>query len=189
MGRTSYVATAMRTTARPARAREGRAAPAGRRRDRSRGQSVAEFALLLPVMLAFIGLTLDFSRAFQAWLTLESATRDAAEAAATNALDTNNALTWAQKTVCLQAQNVPGFQRSSAPSPNDLNQCVAPSVSVTAFDRSATAVGASTRFPIGTATIRSTIQFQPLFAYPFITQNGAWTISSQATFSVAQGRT
>lgn len=189
MGRSSYVSPAMRTTARTARAREGRVGLAGPRNPRSGGQSVAEFALLLPVMLAFIGLTLDFSRAFQAWLTLESATRDAAEAAATNALDSTNALTWAQKTVCLQAQTVPGFQRSTSPSPNDVNQCVAPNVSVTAFDRSTTAVGASTRYPIGTATVHSTIQFQPLFAYPFITQGGAWTISSQATFSVAQGRT
>ena len=50
----------------------------------SRGQSVAEFALLLPVLLAFLGMTIDFARVYQAWITLESATRDAAEYAATS---------------------------------------------------------------------------------------------------------
>ena len=70
-----------------------------RRARHSRGQSVAEFALLLPVMLAFLGLTIDFARVFQAWVTLESATRDAAEYAATSGTSSSDALTKAKKTI------------------------------------------------------------------------------------------
>jgi Flp pilus assembly protein TadG len=162
-----------------------------RRGPRSRGQSVAEFALLLPVMLAFLGLTIDFARVFQTWITLESATRDAAEYAATTGTDSTDALTKAKKTICLQAQNIPGFQRSGLTSPNDVQQCLKPTVTVTSFSRvtdPATADGAAPNYPIGTATITASVPFTPLFAYPFLTSNGTMTVSSQATFSVAQNR-
>jgi Flp pilus assembly protein TadG len=149
---------------------------------------VAEFALLLPVMLAFLGLTIDFARVFQTWITLESATRDAAEYAATTGTDSADALTKAKKTICLQAQNIPGFQRSGLASPNDVQQCLKPTVTVTSFSLSTTSDGASTRYPIGSATITTSVPFTPLFAYPFLTSNGTMTVSSQATFSVAQGR-
>jgi Flp pilus assembly protein TadG len=150
---------------------------------------VAEFALLLPVMLAFLGLTIDFARVFQTWITLESATRDAAEYAATTGTDSADALTKAKKTICLQAQNIPGFQRSGLASPNDVQQCTQPTVTVTSFSRSnSSAIGGSDLNPIGTATITATVPFTPLFAYPFLTSNGTMTVSSQVTFSVAQGR-
>jgi Flp pilus assembly protein TadG len=150
---------------------------------------VAEFALLLPVMLAFLGLTIDFARVFQTWITLESATRDAAEYAATTGTDSTDALTKAKKTICLQAQNIPGFQRSGLASPNDVQQCLKPTVTVTSFSLSnSSAIGGSDLNPIGTATITATVPFTPLFAYPFLTSNGTMTVSSQATFSVAQGR-
>jgi Flp pilus assembly protein TadG len=159
-----------------------------RRARRSRGQSVAEFALLLPVMLAFLGLTIDFARVFQAYITMESATRDAAEAAATNASNSTSALTWAQKTVCLQSQNIPGFQRGTGASPADVEQCASPVVTVVSYDLSTSAAGASDDYPIGTVTVRSSLPFRPLFAYPFLTQNGNWTVITEATFSVAQHR-
>jgi Flp pilus assembly protein TadG len=160
-----------------------------RRARRSRGQSVAEFALLLPVMLAFLGLTIDFARVFQAYITLESATRDAAEAAATNAGSSTSALTWAQKTVCLQSQNIPGFQRGTGASPADVEQCANPTVTVVSYDLSTNQnAGASDDYPIGTVTVRSSLPFRPLFAYPFLTQNGNWTVITEATFSVAQNR-
>ena len=160
-----------------------------RTRRRSRGQSVAEFAILLPVLLAFLGLTIDFARVFQAWITLESATRDAAEYAASTGTSSGDALTKAQRTVCLQAQNIPGFQRSGLSSPNDVNQCTRPTVTIVSFALSTDPnAGASTRNPIGNVTVRATVPFNPLFAYPFLTTNGTWTITSQATFSVSQGR-
>jgi Flp pilus assembly protein TadG len=150
---------------------------------------VAEFALLLPVMLAFLGLTIDFARVFQTWITLESATRDAAEYAATTGTDSADALTRAKKTICLQAQNIPGFQRSTLSSPNDVEQCLKPTVSVVSFSRTTDpTVGASNAYPIGSATINTTIPFTPLFAYPFLTSNGTITVTSQVSFSVAQGR-
>lgn len=171
------------------RHRDTREATTRHRRRAGRGQSVAEFAILLPVLLAFLGMTIDFARVFQAWITLESATRDAAEYAASQGTSTTDALTKAQRTVCLQAQNIPGFQRSGLASPNDVHQCASPTVSVVSFARSTDpAVGASTQYPIGSVTIRSTVPFSPIFAYPFLTNNGTWTITSQATFSVSQGR-
>jgi Flp pilus assembly protein TadG len=160
-----------------------------RRARRSRGQSVAEFALLLPVMLAFLGLTIDFARVFQAWITLDSATRNAAEYAATNGTSSSDALTKAKKTICLQAQNIPGFLRSGLASPNDVEQCTRPTVTVVTWSTSVSPLdGASGNNPIATVTIRATVPFSPLFAYPFLTQNGTWTVTSQSTFSVAQGR-
>jgi len=160
-----------------------------RRARRSRGQSVTEFALLLPVMLAFLGLTIDFARVFQAWITVTSATRDAAEYAATSGTSSADALTKAKKTVCLQSQNIPGFQRSGLASPNDVNQCASPTVTVVSWSSSTSGTdGASSSYPVVTTTIRATVPFRMLFAYPFVTQNGSWTITSQATFSIAQNR-
>lgn len=156
-------------------------------RRRTSGQSLVELALLLPLMLAFLGLTIDFARVFQAWIALESATRDAAEAAATKAPDSSSALTIAQRTICLQAQTVPGFQRGGSPSPADVERCAVPNVSA-AFNLSTTAAGASSRYPIGTATIHASLPFSPLFPYPLITQDGHWTIATSATFSIVQGR-
>jgi Flp pilus assembly protein TadG len=153
-----------------------------------RGQSVTEFALVLPVMLAFLGLTLDFARVFQAWITLESATRDAAEAAATSSSTSAEALDLAQRTICLQAQNIPGYTRSGSPSPDDVELCAAPAVSVVAFSVSTTAPGASDRYPVGSATVEAQMPFRPFLAYPFITQDGAWTIITRASFSIIQGR-
>lgn len=164
------------------------AAPRRRRPDRSRGQSLAEFSLLLPVLLAFLGLTIDFARVFQAWITIESATRDAAELAATQATTSGTATTLAQKAVCLQAQNVPGFQRGAGASPADVEQCASPVVTVVSFSLSTTAAGASTLYPIGTATVEVRLPFAPMFPYPFITQNGSWTIVTRETFSIVQGR-
>ena len=166
----------------------GLALPRRGRRDRSRGQSVAEFALILPLMLAFLGLTIDFARVFQVWMTLESATRDAAEAAATNATTSSGALTLARRTVCLQSRSLPGFTPSSSPSPDNIDQCLAPNVTVPSFSISTTAPGATAAHPIGAATVQTSVPFRTLFAYPFITQNGTWTVVTRESFSVVQGR-
>lgn len=155
---------------------------------RSRGQSVTEFALILPLMLGFLGLTIDFARVFQVWMTLESATRDAAEAAATNATTSAAALSLARQTICLQARRLPGFTPSASPSPNDITQCVAPNVTVPSFTLSTTAPGATSAYPIGSATVQTSVPFRTLFAYPFITQNGTWTVVTRGSFSIVQGR-
>jgi Flp pilus assembly protein TadG len=149
---------------------------------------VTEFALFLPLMLGFLGLTIDFARVFQVWMTLESATRDAAEAAATNATTSAAALSLARRTVCLQARTLPGFTPSASPSPDDINQCVAPNVTVPSFTLNTTAPGATSAYPIGSATVQTSVPFRTLFAYPFITQNGTWTVVTRGSFSVVQGR-
>lgn len=158
------------------------------RRANGRGQSLVEFALILPVLLAFLGLAIDYSRVFQAWITLESATRDAAEAAATTASTSTDALAMAKRVVCLQAQTIPGFTRGTSPSPADVEACASPTVTVSSFSVSSTAPGASTKYPLGSVTVQSTLPFSPIFAYPLITQNGQWIVTTSATFSVLQGR-
>ncbi len=51
-----------------------------RRRGRrgSRGQSLAEFALVLPILMLILLITIDFGRLFSAWVTVTNATRVAA---------------------------------------------------------------------------------------------------------------
>lgn len=57
------------------------------RRARSRGQSLAELALVLPVILLIVMLALDFGRAFFSWVTITNASRVGASYAATNPTD------------------------------------------------------------------------------------------------------
>ena len=53
-----------------------------RSRMHHRGQSMAEFALVVPILLVLVVAISDFARVFAAGITIESATRDAAEATA-----------------------------------------------------------------------------------------------------------
>lgn len=58
-------------------------------RARSRGQSLAELALVLPVILLIVMLALDFGRAFFSWVTITNASRAAANYVAINPNDWN----------------------------------------------------------------------------------------------------
>ncbi len=60
--------------------------PKIRNRQRSRGQSVVEFALTLPVLLILMMMALDFGRVFLGWVNLNNTARIAANYAATNAV-------------------------------------------------------------------------------------------------------
>jgi Flp pilus assembly protein TadG len=55
-----------------------------RRRRSSRGQSLVEFALVLPVLLILVLMAIDFGRLFSSWVTLNNAARVAANYAAAN---------------------------------------------------------------------------------------------------------
>lgn len=55
-----------------------------RGRKRSRGQSLVEFALVLPLLLALTLIALDFGRVYLGWVNLQSMTRIAANLAANN---------------------------------------------------------------------------------------------------------
>ncbi len=153
----------------------------GGTRRRSRGQSLTEFALLLPIMLGMIGAMLDVARAFQASIALSGATRDAAEYAATNAQTSSAALTEARRVVCLQAAGLPGHVAGGTP-----DSCTAPNVTVTSFSRSTTAPGATTKHALATVTIQTSLPFDTLFDYPFV--GGNWTLGTVQTFSVVQDR-
>lgn len=154
-------------------------------RRRHRGQSLVEFAIILPLLLAFLGATVDFARLYQAWVTLQSATRDAAEYAATSATTATQAGTDAQRVVCLATQGLAGFQPGGGGNPAT---CTSPAVSVVSYDRSTTAPGATTRFPVATVRIRATFDFRMLFNYPFLTRDGSWTITADQSYSISQGR-
>jgi len=142
-------------------------------------------ALVLPFLLAFAGGATDMSRAYAAWVTVQSATRNAAEYAATNSADVTAATNDARSIVCREAQNSPGFVAGTGANPIDT--CTSPSVFVAAFTLSTTQTGASVANPIGTVHIRTRLVFQTLFPYPFL-PSGGWTLTSDATYSVVHGR-
>jgi len=161
---------------------------AKRRAERSRGQSLVEFALILPVFLTIFGMTLDFARLYQGWISLQAATRVAAEYTAGTSTTLSNAQTTARRFVCSQTQGMPGFQASTLPAPNNIDQCVQPSVTVTAFTRSTTDPGASAYNPIGAATVQATMPFRMFFSYPLLTNSGTWTLTATESYRVVQGR-
>jgi hypothetical protein len=145
-------------------------------------------ALILPFLLAFAGGATDLARAYQAWLTIESAARNAAEFVATNKTDVDaaTALTDARRIVCLESQPAPGFTPGSPP--NAIENCIAPTVTVVPpFVVSSTQIGANGANPIATAHIRVTLQFNTLFPYPFVPHDG-WTLTADATYAVVRGR-
>src|SRR5258706_8696860 len=76
---TTYVPTARPTPNMPRllRLRRPTAGRLVRRGHGMRGQSLAEFALIAPVMLGLLGIGVDFARILFSWMDLESATRDA----------------------------------------------------------------------------------------------------------------
>lgn len=152
-----------------------------RTRASKRGQSLVEMALILPFLLAFAGGATDFARGYQAWMTLESGVRNAAEYVATNSADATTAATDARRIVCLEATVVPGFTPGTGTSPNET--CTAPAVTVPSFSLGMVAAGD----PIGTAHVHATLAFNTLFPYPFL-PHGGWTLSADATYSVLRGR-
>ncbi|MEO8639723.1 MAG: TadE/TadG family type IV pilus assembly protein [Chloroflexota bacterium] len=151
-----------------------------------RGQSLVEMALILPFLLAFAGGATDLARAYQAWLTIESAARNAAEYVATNPADTTAALALAdaKQVVCQESQDAPGFTPGSPP--NAIKNCTSPTTTVPSFNP-ATPPYTTAANPIVTVHVRVTLQFDTLFPYPFI-PNGGWTLNSDATYQVVRNR-
>jgi Flp pilus assembly protein TadG len=141
-------------------------------RRRSRGQSLVEFAMIVPVMLAFLAGALDMARVFNTWITLQAATRDAAEFVATNSTDATSAAAAAR--------------RVGSP-PSSTENCSNPTVTIVAFTRSTTAPGATAGTPGVTVTVRTQMPFSMLFPYPLVPLQG-WTLSSTQTYSILQNR-
>ena len=151
------------------------------RHGRSRGQSIVEFALVLPLLVGIFGSVGDFARVYQGWITLQGATRSAAEIAATQATSSTQAATLASTAVCAELSGVSGFAGTAT-------SCTNPTVTVISFSRSSSAPGASTKYPLATVTVQSRFEFHTLFAYPGLTDNGNWVLQSEASYSIFQNR-
>jgi Flp pilus assembly protein TadG len=167
------------------------------RRRRFAGQSIVEFAILLPVFLALVGMTIDFARIYQGWVNLEAATRDAAQYLATSNLApdnddytvpgaTANATNDAKAKFVLDTETSSTFTRSNAAT---LGACSTPTLTtVTGSTDTTASLGGSNAFPLQKAEVLSCMPFTTLFAYPFLTTNGSWILSSDRTYNLIVGR-
>jgi Flp pilus assembly protein TadG len=155
-----------------------------RRQRSSRGQALAEFALILPILVMIVGGAIDMARVYQASLTLDSATRNAAESAATVSTDAATAQAEAKRVLCTETQKLAGFVAGSG---GVVATCTTPGVTIASFSRSSTAPGASTRYPLAAVTVTSQLDFRMLIPWPGLPQGG-WTLSSTESFSILQGR-
>jgi Flp pilus assembly protein TadG len=147
----------------------------------SRGQSLVELALILPFLLAFAGAAMDFARAYQASVTLESGVRNAAEYVATHSLTATAAATDARRVVCLEATVAPGFTPGTGPNPNET--CTSPVVTISGFSVTTLASGDQ----MGSVHVQATLPFNTLFPYPLLPHDG-WTLKADSTYSVLRGR-
>ena len=87
------------------------------RRDGARGQSIVEFALILPLLLILFLAVADLARIYSTMVTIESAAREAADFGAFNSRNwetspvDNAALTMSQmrERACIAARNLPDY--------------------------------------------------------------------------------
>jgi Flp pilus assembly protein TadG len=150
-----------------------------------RGQALAEFALILPILLSLVGAGVDFARGYAAQMTLQTATRNAAEAVAYDPAVTTPTLAQAraQAVVCTEAQRLPGF----VPGPGgNVNTCTQPSVTATWISDSS-APGANEGYPLVTVTVATTLNFDTTVPWPLL-PDGAWTLGTTESFSIMKGR-
>lgn len=154
------------------------------RRSAARGQSLVEMAIILPFLLGLAGGATDLARSYQAWLTVESAARNAAEyLATTETVDPAAAQAEATRIVCLESQGLPGFVAGTGANPTET--CTSPAVTATlVLSTSAPGTGSN---PLGTAHVSVTLQFTTLVPWPTL-PHGSITLSAERTFSVIRGR-
>jgi Flp pilus assembly protein TadG len=145
------------------------------RTEHQRGQGLAEFALLVPVLLLLVGAGIDFSRLYSVSIDLEAATRDAAEYAATNSTTQADALTQAQRLVCAQ------FGKGAT--------CTDPAVTATMWPWATdSASGGSSDNPVITVGVTSQTTFRTIVPYPGLTSNGVVTLTASRKYSIIHGR-
>ena len=174
--------------------KRGRRAIRAPRSLRERGQSLVEFSVVLPVMLAMVGIIVDASRLYQAWTNLESATRDAAQYLAKSdpdplSADHTTAGNNADQKALFIVNRATGldFQRSS--DQGVLNGCNTQARLTTTYsETTADAAGGSTAYPAATAKVMTCLPFRTLFAYPFLTTDGAWILRSEREITMIVGR-
>jgi len=189
---------------RPYPLRRSTVGPLVRRGHRVRGQSLAEFALILPVMLGLLGIGVDFARIFFAWVDLESATRDAAQYVASDPAlltngggyyDSTDTTNYCSAYPCTSAPSTDAktildsatgktFTKSSSQT-----DCSTPKVwaSLSSPDP-ALLSGGSSKNPVAKAQITACFPFRTFISYPVITTNGTWIVRTDRTMSTIVGR-
>jgi Flp pilus assembly protein TadG len=155
------------------RIRERRIAVRSRRN--GAGQSVVEFALILPILLTLCGAGIDFARVYSAYINVQEAARNAAEYIATDQtiLTDAGALTEAQRLVCIEIVGVSPCHGANSPT---VTTATSPDSS---WNNSGTAPT--------TVKIVVTEKFQMIFPYPLM-DKGQWPLTADVTFSVIRGR-
>ena len=160
---------------------------------RQRGQSLVEFSVVLPVLLAIVGIVIDASRVYQAWTNLESATRDAAQYLATSSTDptspdyTTQGVNSDGKAAYILTEAT-GFTFTRSPTQGTLTDCSQPQVTTTYSTDTSDASGGTASNPAGTARVLACLPFRTLFAYPFLTTNGSWIVRSDRSYTILVGR-
>jgi Flp pilus assembly protein TadG len=153
--------------------------------DGARGQSVAEFAILLPVILTLVLGGIDFSRAYERQMRLEQAIRQASETVAARAQSASEAQDMAREVVCVQMGRAADCTVGTIPTPL---ACSDLCLEVT-FSISTTALGATVESPLATAQVTAAAAFRTAFPYPLLTsETGDLTLNAAATYSILQGR-
>ena len=160
---------------------------------RGRGQSLVEFAIVLPVLFALVGVVIDASRVYLAWSSLESATRDAAQYLATSDKDPYSAdYTWPGSDADAKADYIleatTGETFATSPTNGTLTDCTAAQVTTVYSTDASWQGGGSAANPLSTAKVMSCFPFQTLFAYPFLTTDGAWVLTSEREMTIIVGR-
>ena len=173
------------------RGREQR--PRHGRERKQRGQSLVEFSVVLPVLLALVGIVIDASRLYQVWTNLESASRDAAQYLATSNTDPSSPdHTWAGNDADVKAKYIldvaTGVTFNVSPTSGALTDCNQPQVTTTYFTDTSWQNGGSVTNPLSTATVYTCLPFRTLFAYPFITTDGVWVLRSEREITMLVGR-
>ncbi len=154
-----------------------------RPRKRQTGQALAEFTLLLPLMLMLFGAGIDLSRVFFTYVNLQAATRVAAEYVATDPTGSQAApvistqaiaQTNAKQMICRQVTGDPS--------------CTNVTVTVTTFSICPTTCtptnGGTVQTPAATVTVNATIQFRTVVPWWFMTNNGVFTLSASETYQI-----
>ncbi len=148
------------------------------RRRHSAGQSVVEFAIILPILLSLVGGCLDFARIYFTDLRVQSGARAAAEAIAINK-------DWSSCPSCAaaHAQELVNQEVTGSPVCTGSN---CPVVTITQLSVNPSAPGATAAHPIATVTVHVSQPFDMLFPYPWMSPPGHWDLTHDVTFSVIQ---
>ncbi len=143
------------------------------RRDRSRGQSLAEFALLVPVLLLLMLVAIDFGRVYLGWVNLQQMVRIAANDAA------EHASAWAPPDTTAKAAERARYQQKIAHDAGQIN-CATPSPFPDPVFASGTGLGSHVSVGIN-------CQFSILTPIISNVLGGTILVSAATTFPVKEG--